>query len=414
MASTYTSNSGIQKPGIGDQSGEWGTTINTNMDILDRATNGVGAITLSGTTHTLTTTDGALSDGQYKVLVLGGSPSGTNTITIAPNDQDKLYFVVNDSGQTVTFTQGSGADVSILDGVTKIVYADGAGTGAAVTEFTSETPLSETIADTVGAMVTSNTETNITVTYDDADNTLDFVIGTLNQDTTGNAATATVLETTRAINGVNFDGSAAITVTAAAGTLTGTTLKSTVTASSLTSLGTVATGTWQGTAVADTYVANDLTISGGTVNNSVIGGSTAAAGTFTALSATGNVILGDASGDSVTFNAATATIPNNLAFSGTGTVKMPVGTTAQRPTGAAGMFRYNSTTGKFEGYTAAWGSVGGGATGGGSDEVFVENSDDVTVDYTITSGKNAMSVGPITLASGVDVTIPSGSRWVIL
>jgi hypothetical protein len=78
------------------------------------------------------------------------------------------------------------------------------------------------------------------------------------------------------------------------------------------------------------------------------------------------------------------------------------------------MFRYNSTTGKFEGYTAAWGSVGGGATGGGSDEVFVENSDDVTVDYTITSGKNAMSVGPITLASGVDVTIPSGSRWVIL
>ena len=414
MASTYTLNSGIEKPGIGDQSGEWGTTINTNMDILDRATNGVGAITLSGTTHTLTTTDGALSDGQYKVLVLGGSPSGTNTITIAPNDQDKLYFVVNDSGQTVTFTQGSGADVSILDGVTKIVYADGAGTGAAVTEFTSETPLSETIADTVGAMVTSNTETNITVTYNDADNTLDFVIGTLNQDTTGNAATATVLETTRAINGVNFDGSAAITVTAAAGTLTGTTLKSTVTASSLTSLGTVATGTWQGTAVADTYVANDLTISGGTVNNSVIGGTSAAAGTFTALSATGNVILGDASGDSVTFNAATATIPNNLDFSGTGTVKMPVGTTAQRPTGAAGMFRYNSTTGKFEGYTAAWGSVGGGATGGGSDEVFVENSDDVTVDYTITSGKNAMSVGPITLASGVDVTIPSGSRWVIL
>ena len=414
MASTYTLNSGIEKPGIGDQSGEWGTTINTNMDILDRATNGVGAITLSGTTHTLTTTDGALSDGQYKVLVLGGSPSGTNTITIAPNDQDKLYFVVNDSGQTVTFTQGSGADVSILDGVTKIVYADGAGTGAAVTEFTSETPLSETIADTVGAMVTSNTETNITVTYDDADNTLDFVIGTLNQDTTGNAATATVLETTRAINGVNFDGSAAITVTAAAGTLTGTTLKSTVTASSLTSLGTVATGTWQGTAVADTYVANDLTISGGTVNNSVIGGTSAAAGTFTALSATGNVILGDASGDSVTFNAATATIPNNLAFSGTGTVKMPVGTTAQRPTGAAGMFRYNSTTGKFEGYTAAWGSVGGGATGGGSDEVFVENSDDVTVDYTITSGKNAMSVGPITVESGVVVTIPSGSRWVVL
>ena len=76
--------------------------------------------------------------------------------------------------------------------------------------------------------------------------------------------------------------------------------------------------------------------------------------------------------------------------------------------------RYDSTLGQFEGYTSAWGGLGGGATGGGADQVFVENSDDVTVDYTITSGKNAMSVGPITVASGVAVTIPSGSRWVIL
>ena len=68
--------------------------------------------------------------------------------------------------------------------------------------------LAETISDTVGAMVSSNTETGITVSYDDADNTLDFVIGTLNQDTTGNAATATALETARNIHGVSFDGTA--------------------------------------------------------------------------------------------------------------------------------------------------------------------------------------------------------------
>ena len=152
MASTYTSNSGVEKPGIGDQSGEWGTTVNTNMDILDRAINGVGVITLSGTTHTLTTTDGALSDGQYKVLVLSGSPSGTNTITISPNDQDKLYFVVNNSGQTATFSQGSGANVSVVNGDTKIIYADGAGSGAAVTEFASEADALEGItAGTVSA-----------------------------------------------------------------------------------------------------------------------------------------------------------------------------------------------------------------------------------------------------------------------
>ena len=72
------------------------------------------------------------------------------------------------------------------------------------------TSLAETISDTVGAMVSSNTETGVTVTYDDSDNTLDFVIGTLNQDTTGNAATATALETARTIHGVSFDGTANI------------------------------------------------------------------------------------------------------------------------------------------------------------------------------------------------------------
>ena len=103
-----------------------------------------------------------------------------------------------------------------------------------------------------------------------------------------------------------------------------------------------------------------------------------------------------------------------VSFSATNAIKVPVGTTAQRPSNAAGLIRYNSTLGQFEGYTSAWGGLGGGATGGGADQVFVENSDDVTTNYTITSGKNAMSVGPITVESGVVVTIPSGSRWVVL
>ena len=139
MASTYTTNTGIEKPGSGEQSGTWGDTTNTNFDIIDRALNGVGAITLSGTTHTLTTSDGSLSAGQFKVLVLGGSPSGTNTITISPNDQDKLYLVKNGSGQTATFTQGSGGNVSILNGDLAWIFADGAGSGAAVTQLTINT-----------------------------------------------------------------------------------------------------------------------------------------------------------------------------------------------------------------------------------------------------------------------------------
>jgi hypothetical protein len=136
MPSTYTTNGGIELPANGEQSGTWGSTVNDNMNIVDRLTNGVGVISLSGTTHTLTTADGTPSDGHYSVLVLGGSPSGTNTITIAPNDGQHVYIVKNSSGQTATFSQGSGANVSVTNGTSKIIYADGAGGGAAVVDIT--------------------------------------------------------------------------------------------------------------------------------------------------------------------------------------------------------------------------------------------------------------------------------------
>ena len=139
MASTYTVNSGIEKPGSGEQSGTWGTTTNTNFDIIDRVLSGVGAITLSGTTHTLSTSDGAMADGHYKVLVLGGSPSGTNTITISPNDQDKVYLVHNNTSQSAVFTQGSGSNATIVAGAFAWIFADGAGSGAAVTKMTVDT-----------------------------------------------------------------------------------------------------------------------------------------------------------------------------------------------------------------------------------------------------------------------------------
>lgn len=80
-----------------------------------------------------------------------------------------------------------------------------------------------------------------------------------------------------------------------------------------------------------------------------------------------------------------------------------------------GYIRYNSTLSRFEGFNgSAWGSLGGGATGGGADTVFVENSQTVTTSYTISTGKSAMSAGPITVSSGVTVTVPSGSRWVVV
>lgn len=99
----------------------------------------------------------------------------------------------------------------------------------------------------------------------------------------------------------------------------------------------------------------------------------------------------------------------------TGAALMPYGTTLQRPTLSQPGFRYNTTLSKWEGYNgSSWGAVGGGATGGGADDIFIENGQTVTTNYTLTSGKNAMSAGPITINSSVTVTIPSGSRWVIV
>lgn len=102
--------------------------------------------------------------------------------------------------------------------------------------------------------------------------------------------------------------------------------------------------------------------------------------------------------------------------SATGSADIPSGTTGERDgSPAAGYFRFNTDVAKFEGYNGtAWGSVGGGATGGGSDEVFFENGQTVTSNYTITNGKNAMSAGPITINSGVTVTIGTGEVWTIV
>ena len=100
----------------------------------------------------------------------------------------------------------------------------------------------------------------------------------------------------------------------------------------------------------------------------------------------------------------------------TGSAEIPVGTTAQRDgSPATGMFRFNSTTTSFEGYNgSSWGSVGGGATGGGGDEVFVETDVTVSTSYTLSSNKNALTVGPITISAGATVTVPSGQRWLVL
>jgi len=133
MASTYTGNTGLEKIGSGEQAGSWGTTTNTNFDIIDDALNGVLEITVSGNI-TLTTSEGILSNGHHKVILLIDNVSGAFNVTIAPNDVQKLYFIKNTTDQIATVLQGggTGTTVTLAAGTSGIVYADGTGSNANV------------------------------------------------------------------------------------------------------------------------------------------------------------------------------------------------------------------------------------------------------------------------------------------
>jgi len=114
--------------------------------------------------------------------------------------------------------------------------------------------------------------------------------------------------------------------------------------------------------------------------------------------------------------AASPTFTGDVVINSTTALRVPVGTEAQRDayTAANGDIRYSTTNNSFEGYAnGAWGAIGGGATGGGSNSVFYENERTVSVGYTITAGKGAHAVGPLTINSGITLTVPDNSHLVI-
>ena len=164
----------------------------------------MGSISLSGTTHTLTTTDGTLSDGMYKVLVFGGSPSGTNTVTVSPNDQQKIFYAKNDSGESVVISQGSGASITINNGETRIVYCDGAGAGAAVVDLTA-TLAAGVPSGTKQLFVQTSAPTGWTKdTTNNNDSAIRIVTGSVT--TGGTAAFSSALATPSVTGTVNISG----------------------------------------------------------------------------------------------------------------------------------------------------------------------------------------------------------------
>ena len=287
----------------------------------------------TGSAATLTTArniGGVSFDGSANINLPGVNTSG---------NQDTSG---NAATATALETARTIAGVS-FDGTANISLNNNAITNGA--GYITATLTNEQVQDIVGGMLTGNTETGITVTYQDGDGTIDFVVGTLNQDTTGNAATATALETARNIGGVSFDGTANI---------------------NLPGVNTSGNQDTSGTAA----IATTVTVADESSDTTCF--------PLFATAATGN--LAPKSGSNLAFNSSNGTL-TATAFSGDG----------------------SALTG-----------ISAGATGGGSDEIFYENGQTVTTNYTITNGKNAMSAGPITINSGVTVTVGAGETLTIV
>jgi uncharacterized protein (DUF2344 family) len=170
--------------GTGDESGTWGIRTNENLELIGEAL-GYGTEAVSGTTHTTTIADGATDPGRAMYLKYTGALGANCTITLAPNTISKLWFIENattDSGSSgpysIIISQGSGANVTIPNGKTKLVYTDGVGSGAAVVDGLDKID--------IGANSTRNGGGFSDVT---ADSVTTFTNKTFDADATGNSLT---------------------------------------------------------------------------------------------------------------------------------------------------------------------------------------------------------------------------------
>ena len=178
MASTYVNDLRLNELATGDGSGTWGTTTNTNLELIGEALGfGTEAITTNADTHTSTVADGASDQARAMFIKYTGTLDSTCTITIAPNTLNRVHIIENatSGSQSIIISQGSGANVTILTGQTKAVYLDGAGSGAAVTDAFVDMNFGGTT--TIGDNLTLNSDSAVVSFGADADTTLTHTDG---------------------------------------------------------------------------------------------------------------------------------------------------------------------------------------------------------------------------------------------
>ena len=546
MTTQYSPILKLALPVQGELSGTWGDVVNDNItSMVEQAIAGRAVInTWTTNAHTLTSANGTTSESRCAMLELtdsGSALSGAATV-ICPA-LSKIYIVKNASGQNATVKTPSGTGILVPNGRTTFLFCDGTNVIEAMTHTTS---LQLGTSTTVTAVLdednmASDSPTSL-ATQQSIKAYVDAQVGAFDSlaevlavgNTTGSnnivvdngqKITTNTIDETTAGSGVTID-----SVLLKDDVVNATDVETgSISANDGTVAATIANST--GVITVPSAVLTTADINGGTADNVVIGGATAAAATATTLTANTNLTIagtvtvasildednmgsdsatslatqqsikayvdaqvgtvdtlaevlangnttggtdivvsvddvismdngtnalpsltttGDlntgiyfpaadqvgvtaggtqrlnvtTTGITVTgVNAATSytgdgsTLTNVTTKTGTtGSSLVAAGTTAQRDgTPSAGMLRFNSTDTSFEGYDgSAWGSIGGGASGGGSNAVFYENDQTVTANYTIPADKNAMSTGPITVNSGITVTVSDGARYVVI
>ena len=181
MASTYVNNLRLNEMATGDGAGTWGTTTNTNLELIGEALGyGTEAITTNADTHTSTVADGGTDAARAMYLKYTGTLDSACTITIGPNTMKRVQFIENATtgSQNIIISQGSGANITIPPGDVKVVYLDGAGSGAAVVDAFANlkvTDAAQTNITSVGTLTGLAVNGNTTLTTTDNSNTLTLI-----------------------------------------------------------------------------------------------------------------------------------------------------------------------------------------------------------------------------------------------
>lgn len=165
MASTYTTSLQIQKIGTGEQSGVWGSTTNTNWDLIEQAVAGVRTITMANADYTLTVLNGTSDEARNAVLVVTGTNSGIFKVVIPA--VTKTYVVTNNTtgGYAITVGTSSGASVTVPNGISVLVYCDATNTYSGVTGVTGGFSVPGNLSVTGNETVGGNLSVTGTTTF---------------------------------------------------------------------------------------------------------------------------------------------------------------------------------------------------------------------------------------------------------